>query len=75
MAQGELKDRSDARTAAMRRLRDAHPDDWNKYLAEEMGARGIEWEPRLNKEQKARREIRRLIEENPGMDLTGLVPD
>lgn len=60
--------RAAARTAASRRLREMYPDEWNRLLGEEMGSRGIEWEPRLNKEQKAIAEIKRLLDENPEID-------
>ena len=59
--------RSEARTAASKRLRDIHSRDWNQFLAEEMATRGIEWRPRLNATEKAAEEIRRLLAEHPDL--------
>lgn len=37
----QLKASSDARTAALRRLKDAHPDEYRTYYEEEAVARGV----------------------------------
>lgn len=61
-----------ASSAAFRRLKDNHLDEYNTYYAEEAAKRGQKWEPKLNKHQKAEREFRRLLAENP--ELAMLIP-
>lgn len=62
--------KSEARSAAARRLRDAHAEEYNGYLGEEMAARGIEWTPRLTDEQKAAKQVSDLLTQYPGLAAT-----
>lgn len=63
------KSKAEARTAAEKRLREAHADEMRRYMIEEHEARGLEYKPRLSKEEKAREDILRLAKEN-GIRLT-----
>lgn len=54
-----------AYTAAGRRLRDAHHDEFIRYQTEEAAARGLDWKPRETPEQRASAEFDRLITEFP----------
>lgn len=56
-----------AYSAATARLRDAHRDDFNALLKEEMASRGIEWAPRPTEEQKAEREVAELFAKYPDL--------
>lgn len=58
------RSKSAARNAAEKRLRDAHKDEFQGYMKEEHEARGLEYKPRLSKEERARAEIERLAKEH-----------
>jgi hypothetical protein len=60
----------EAYTAADRRLREAHADEFNKFRAEEAAARNVEWKPKPSKAEKAKAEIERLLAENPELRET-----
>lgn len=57
------KARSAARSAAATRLRENHREEHDQILVEEMKERGVDWQPRPSKEQKAKAEIERLSRE------------
>lgn len=67
--------KSEARTAALRRLREAHAEEYNTYLGEEMGARGIEWTPRLTDEQKAAKQVADLLSQYPELKAQFVEPE
>lgn len=52
-------------TAAGRRLRDAHHDEFIEYQIEECKTRGLDWKPRETPEQRAASEFDRLLVEFP----------
>ena len=54
-----------AYTAAGRRLRDAHHDEFLGYQVEECQSRGLDWKPKETPEQRASSEFDRLLEEFP----------
>jgi|KBSMisStaDraftv2_1062788.scaffolds.fasta_scaffold33168_2 hypothetical protein len=54
-----------AYTAAGRRLRDAHHDEFIQYQIEECEKRGLNWRPRETPEQRAASEFDRLLREYP----------
>jgi hypothetical protein len=54
-----------AYSAATRRLREAHKDEFNGFMREEAKRLGVDWAPRLTPEQKAEQEFDRLLEEHP----------
>lgn len=63
------KAKAEARTAAEKRLREAHADEMRQYMIEEHESRGLDYRPRLTKEERAREDILRLAKEN-GIRLT-----
>lgn len=63
------KSKAEARTAAEKALREAHADEFRALMVQEHEARGLEYRPRLTKEERAREEIVRLAKEN-GIRLT-----
>jgi hypothetical protein len=65
--------RNAAYTAAARRIREAHPDEWHEYLKEETESRGLEYKPRLSGEEAAWRQIGQLMLDFPALKdrLTG----
>ena len=54
-----------AYTAAGRRLRDAHHDEFIEYQIEECKERGLDWKPRETPEQRAASEFDRPLTEYP----------
>lgn len=68
-------------TAAQRRLREAHHDEFIGYQIEECEQRGLDWKPRETPEQKASSEFDRLLAEFPflrdrlPMDTAPVAPD
>lgn len=70
-----------AYTAANRRVREAHHDEFIGYQIEECKARGLDWKPRETPEQKASSEFDRLLTEYPflrdrlPMDTAPVAPD
>ena len=56
---------SEARTAAIGRLREAHREEFNALMVEEAASRGVKWTPRLTDEEKAEKALRELLEANP----------
>lgn len=52
-------------TAAGRRLRDEHHDEFIQYQIEECKTRGLDWKPRETPEQRAASEFDRLLAEYP----------
>lgn len=63
------KGKAEARTAAEKALREAHADEFRALMVQEHEARGLEYKPRLSKEEKAREDILRLAKEH-GIRLT-----
>lgn len=64
-AQERQKSLGAATTAANKRLKEAHLEEWNKLMAEEAKARGVEWKRRESPEEKAEKELTKLIEQFP----------
>jgi hypothetical protein len=52
---------------ASARLKDAHIDEWNGYMAEEAKALGEQWSPRLSAEQRAEVELKALLDAHPNL--------
>lgn len=50
------KEAQAARAAADRRLREAHPEDFESFMHAEHEARGLTWKRRSTPEERARRE-------------------
>ena len=59
-----VKAKAEARTAAEKRLRDLHPDEFRRLMVEEHAERGVEYTPRLTAKERAEREIERLAREH-----------
>lgn len=57
-----------ARSAAERRLREAHEQQFADLLAEEMGKAGVDWKPRLSDRDKAAAKIRELLAAFPDLE-------
>lgn len=55
--------------AASKRLKEAHLQEWNTYMAEEAARRNQRWTPKPSAEEKARQELQRLLAEHPGLAL------
>lgn len=53
--------------AAEKRLREAHPDEFNKYRQEEAQERGLSWTPPKSKLDKARDTLREVFAEHPDL--------
>jgi hypothetical protein len=58
--------------AATTRLREQHRDDFNNFLVEENGKRGISWQPRKTDEEKAAETLKQILIDFP--DLAKQVP-
>lgn len=56
---------SEARTAAIGRLREAHREEFNALMVEEAEKRGVKWTPRLTEEEKAEKALRELLAAHP----------
>ena len=56
---------SQARSAAQKRLQEAHPEEYRRYMNEEHELRGLTYRPRLNEDEKARRDIDRILAAHP----------
>lgn len=56
-----------ARSAAARRLREAHPEEYRNLMVEEHEARGVKYTPRLTAEERASVEVQRLLREFPDL--------
>ena len=54
-----------AYTAANRRIREAHHEEFIEYQIAECHLRGLEWKPRETPEQRAASEFDRLLTEYP----------
>jgi hypothetical protein len=54
-----------AYNAASQHLREEHRDEFNGYYSEEAKERGVVWEPRLNAEQRAEKELSELLARFP----------
>lgn len=52
-------------TTALKQLRRAHQDEFNKLRVEAAKALGVEWAPPVTKEDKARQELRAIFAEHP----------
>lgn len=63
-AEQVVKAKAEARTAAEKRLRDLHPDEFRRLMVEEHTARGVEYTPRLTAKERAEKEIERLAREH-----------
>lgn len=65
--------RNAARTTALRRLREAHREDWNRLLKAELDKAGIEWTPPPTEEEKALGEVLERLGKFPELwgKLTG----
>lgn len=70
-----------AYTAANRKVREAHHEEFIQFQIEECKARGLDWKPRETPEQKASSEFDRLLAEYPflrdrlPMDTAPVAPD
>jgi hypothetical protein len=53
---GSNKEAQAARSAADRRLREAHRDEWEALMTEEHAKRGLAWSRRATPEERAERE-------------------
>jgi hypothetical protein len=51
--------------AAQKRLKEAHIDEFNKYMAEEASKRGQPWKPKASAKEKAKADFERLLAEHP----------
>ena len=60
-----------ARHAATARLIADHQEEFNRLYSEEAQARGVEYTPPLNEEQKAEAALRAILEKHP--ELAGKV--
>jgi hypothetical protein len=58
---------SRAYSASQRRLREAHSDEFNSFMAEETSKLGLSWKPRQSPEEKALSEVLSLLDANPGL--------
>lgn len=70
--------RTKAYSAAIKRLREAHRDEFERYLADECAARGVEYKRRLSAEEKAEKTIETLLSEHPELRerfVTEVTPD
>lgn len=56
-----------ARNAAVRRLQQTFPDEFEKIMAEEHDQRGVSYMPRRQGVERARAEIERLLEKYPAL--------
>lgn len=65
---------SRAYSASQRDLREAHPEEFNKYMEKHTAALGIDWKPKLTEEQRAEQEFQRLLEANPWLRAKFLTP-
>lgn len=54
-----------ASNAANKRLKEAHPDEWNGYMKEEASKRGQPWTPKPDAKAKAKADFERLLAEHP----------
>jgi hypothetical protein len=54
-----------AYSAASKRLREAHQDEFNSLYQQEAADRGIEWTPKATPEQKAEQEMQALLAQFP----------
>jgi len=61
----EDKAKADAYNGADRRLRDAHRDELNGYIAEEFAKRNLTWKKRLTEAERVEKQIADLIEAHP----------
>lgn len=61
----DQKARSAARSAAASRLREAHRDEYDGYLVEEMRERGVDWQPQPTPEEKAKADLEKIYEQYP----------
>lgn len=59
--------RREAYSAAQTRLREENRDAYNRIMAEEMRARGIDWAPRLTEEEKAAKQVADLLAQYPSL--------
>lgn len=59
--------RREAYSAAQTRLREENRDAYNRIMAEEMQARGIDWAPRLTEEEKAAKQVADLLAQYPSL--------
>lgn len=58
---------SKASSTAFNRLKEAHLDEWNGYMAAAAHELGERWTPRLTPEQRAEQELARLLADNPSL--------
>jgi aspartyl/asparaginyl beta-hydroxylase (cupin superfamily) len=58
---------SRAYSAASRRLREGHQDEFNDYMVEETERLGIKWTPKPTPQDRALQEITKLLETIPGL--------
>lgn len=56
-----------AYSAATKRLRESHREEFNTLQKEEAAKQGIDWSPKPTKEERALAEVQRLLDENPGL--------
>jgi hypothetical protein len=56
-----------AYSQATSRLREAHRDEFNQYMAEEATKLGFEWSPRLSPQEKALKDVQAILAEHPDL--------
>lgn len=56
-----------AYSAAAKRLREAHKQEFDTLQAEEAQRLGVDWKPRPTNEDKAARQFAELLRDNPGL--------
>lgn len=52
---------------AMTRLREAHREEFNTFMAEEAEKLGVEWKPKPTEEQKAKAQLDAILASHPGL--------
>lgn len=56
-------------SAAEKRLRENHSDEFNQLRAEEAKARGLDWKPRKTDKEKAQEQVNALLTQYPDLTL------
>ena len=69
----EQKQKAKARAEAVKRLIDAHPDEYRTLMQQAHLAHGVKYNPRLTAEERARKQVEALLAEYPAIkdDLAG----
>ncbi len=56
-----------ATNAAYKRLKEAHPEEFNQYKAEEARQLGLDWTPRMTDQQRAEKKMREIADQYPDL--------